>query len=195
MSFLKHSLSKEWNELVLGTKSAKHPFHQFVFTNIKNNCPESRTVVLRNVCKEKRMIEFNTDNRSPKYYDLLENKNISALFYDSERKVQLRFNGEANILNNDSERLIIWEQLTRESKICYMGNFKPSTKLEIYQPNIPSKKITEISNDEYLLGYQNFARIQITISSLDWLLLHSSGHKRIKYEWKGNEQHETWIAT
>ncbi len=195
MTFLKNTLSNEWNELALGTRSAKHPFHQFVFTNVKNDSPESRTVVLRNVSEATRIIEFNTDNRSPKYSDLITNNNISALFYDHIRKVQLRFNGKANILKDETEKLTIWNKLTRESKICYMGDFKPSTNLNIYKPNIPSKKITELSNDEYLSGFKNFARIQISILKLDWLLLHSNGHKRIKYEWINGKQFENWIAT
>ena len=195
MSILKNYLTRELDELVLGTKSAKHPFHQFVFTNITDNRPESRTVVLRNIIKEKQIIEFNTDKRSPKYSELKINNNISALFYDSTRKVQLRINGNANILSDNSKKIQIWENLTRESKVCYMGDFSPSSKLGSYSPNIPKKKITELTDDEYSSGYLNFARIQIVFSTLDFLLLHSNGHKRIKYTWTNGGLEETWLAT
>ena len=82
-----------------------------------------------------------------------------------------------------------------ESKMCYMGKFAPSSIINKYEPNIPLKKITEISEEEYNLGFINFINFQIKINSIDWLYLHSSGHKRIMYKCKNNKLITNWLAT
>ena len=52
-------LNNEWNNLISATKTAKHPFHQFVLSNSTNNHPDSRLVILRHVAKQNRTIGFN----------------------------------------------------------------------------------------------------------------------------------------
>jgi len=187
-------LENEWEHLVSATKTAKHPFHQFILSNSINNHPDSRTMVLRYVDKQNRKIRFNTDKRSPKYTALLNNNSIAALFYDYARKIQLRIKGNACI-NNENERRLTWDDMALESKMCYLGNNAPSSILQNYEPNIPIKKITEISDEEYELGYINFVNFEITIDSLDWLYLSSSGHRRVKYTWYENKIVTNWIAT
>ena len=187
-------LDNEWNNLIAATKSAKHPFHHFVLSNTIDNTVDSRVVILRKVDKQKRIISFNTDKRSPKYLKLLKNNQVSSLFYDKKRKVQLRTNGNVYLNNNITQRAI-WDNMALESKICYLGKFAPSSIIPNYEPNIPLKKITEISNAEYELGYLNFISFNIIIYRIDWLYLNSEGHKRIKYEWIDDKLNIDWIAT
>tara|TARA_B100001029_G_C15060367_1_gene457894 strand:- start:1203 stop:1790 length:588 start_codon:yes stop_codon:yes gene_type:complete len=188
-------LNKEWEQLYNATKTAKHPYHHFTLSNIVNNKPESRTIILRSVDKDKRTIRFNTDKRSPKYKALQKDKHISALFYSLERKVQLRVTGYVQLNKTKLELNTIWDSMERESKLCYMGKFSPSSKIKNYEPNIPLQKITDISDEEYKLGLNNFINIDIIIDNIDWLYLHSSGHKRIKYEWIKDNLNSHWLAT
>ena len=85
-------LNNEWGHLIAATKTAKHPFHQFILSNSIENQPASRMVILRNADKDNRLISFNTDKRSPKYSSLLKHNIVAVLFYDSKRKIQLRIN-------------------------------------------------------------------------------------------------------
>ena len=93
-------LDKIWNELILGLNSGKHPFHIFTVSTVKNNKPDSRSVVLRTVDKENKSISFHTDLRSKKILQIKEFENICALFYDKDSKIQLRIYGSASMETN-----------------------------------------------------------------------------------------------
>ena len=67
-------LDREWRELKLGVKKAKHDYHTFVFSTIHNDKPESRTVVLRALDKNKPQIWFHTDKRSQKISEIKKHK-------------------------------------------------------------------------------------------------------------------------
>ena len=187
-------LDNEWTHLLSATKTAKHPYHQFILSNSINNQPDSRIMILQNIDKKNRRIIFNTDNRSPKYSALINNNFVSVLFYDMVRKIQLRIKGIV-ILVPEPQRRISWNKMTLESKMCYLGDYAPSSILKEYKPNIPSKKITELNDEEYELGYTNFVKFDIKINSLDWLHLSSSGHRRIQYSWNENKIETNWIAS
>ena len=188
------TLENEWSHLSDGIKSASHPFHNFILSNSINDIPESRIVILRTINIQKRLIGFNTDKRSPKYAALLNNNNVNALFYDQKRKIQLRIKGKTNLAD---ERKIqsLWKNMALESRLCYMGKFGPSSVIETYEPNMPLQKITEISDEEYTLGLKNFIHFIIKIETIDWLYLHSSGHKRIKYIWDNKKFLASWLAS
>ena len=188
------TLEIEWGCLSDSIKSANHPFHHFVLSNSINDVPESRTIILRTINKQKRLIGFNTDKRSPKYKALVKNNSVSVLFYDEERKIQLRIKGKT-YLSSETKRRKTWDEMALESRLCYMGKFSPSSTITKYEPNIPLQKITEISNKEYSKGYINFISFEIIIDSIDWLYLHSSGHKRIKFELNDNNIKSYWLAT
>ena len=194
MNNFKDILENEWSQLIEATQTAKHPFHHFTLSNSSNNKPESRTIILRHTLPIERKLGFNTDRRSPKFSSLLSNNHIAALFYDIKRKIQLRIIGKV-FLNKEENRKKIWDKMALESKLCYMGKFAPSTIIKEYEPNIPLQKITEISKEEYNLGFTNFINFEIIIDSIDWLFLHSNGHKRIRYEWKKNKLSANWLAT
>ncbi len=72
-------LDREWQELKLGVKKAKHDYHTFLFSTIHNGEPESRTVVLRAQDKNKFQIWFHTDKRSQKILQIKKHKSVSAL--------------------------------------------------------------------------------------------------------------------
>ena len=58
MTERKEILDKIWNELTLGLNSGKHPFHIFSVSTVKNNKPDSRTVVLRLLKKKINQFRF-----------------------------------------------------------------------------------------------------------------------------------------
>ena len=98
-------IKSEWKNINLGIRKAKHDYHSFVFSTVSKNSPESRTVILRDFDEHKKAIWFHSDRRSKKILHLEENKNVSALFYDKSRKVQLRISGLAKIDDNFKKAL------------------------------------------------------------------------------------------
>ena len=63
-------LRKEWRFLNDGFQSAGHYYHSFIFSTIRNNFPELRTVILRSVDENSSSIHFHSDIRSKKIGDI-----------------------------------------------------------------------------------------------------------------------------
>ena len=96
-------LETEFEELNKAIKVAKHDYHTFTFATVDSNKPQQRTVVLRSFDKRKNEIAFHSDCRSPKLNQIQLNCNVSALFYDKGRKVQLRIIGKAGTTKVDGK--------------------------------------------------------------------------------------------
>ena len=191
MTEKKEILDKIWDELTLGLNSGKHPFHIFSVSTVKNNKPDSRTVVLRAVEKENKSISFHTDLRSKKVLQIKESENICALFYDKDSKIQLRIYGSAS---KETDSLIIkekWNSSKEMSKLCYLNKIPPSEVINESKDYLYGKE--ELNNIE--LGIKNFSIINIKISQIDWLSLNHEGHQRMLINYTSNNKIEfDWVA-
>ena len=174
-------LNREINLLKDGVKNGKSPYHLFSLTTINKRYPETRTVVLRDVEVDPLKIFFNTDYRSPKIKDIQSNPFCSALFYDANRKVQLRLKCESVIHYLDDIAFSRWQKTALQSRKCYMGPFSPGSKIDKWHPNFPldlkKKNPTKESSEA---GYKNFSSIELKINELDILELHHDGHIRFQ---------------
>ena len=181
--------SNQWNQLELAVKDAKHNYHLFALSTIDANSPDVRTVVLRNVNKNKYSISFHTDIRSPKFKQITKNPNVSVLFYDVQARTQIRMIGTASICGDEDMLKSLWGKLSKESKDCYMGEVPPSGPLH---GRTTINKIKETNPDD---GYNNFARVTIHVSKMDVLLLHHLGHRRIEFKLDGKKPVHQWLAS
>jgi len=184
----------EYRELNNAIQDGKHEYHCFYFATIQSKIPQLRTVVLRALNKEKNSISFHSDLRSNKVKEIKSNNNVSALFYDKKRRIQIRLQGKALIDENSKELKRIWSSMKSESKLCYMGPFAPGKKLNYFQPNLPNHNAQNITPKNNTIGYKNFCRVTINLEKLDWLQLHHKGHKR-KLFYLHNNSKPTWIAS
>ena len=187
-------IKSEWKNINLGIQKAKHDYHSFVFSTVLKNSPNSRTVILRDFDENKPAIWFHSDRRSKKISHLEENKNVSALFYDKSRKVQLRINGIADIEEDIEHNKKIWDSMRPESKLCYMGPYAPSQKISQFEPNTLEKSAHDLDKEDEHLGLSRFCRIRITIKKLDWLKLDYKGHQRLEFKF-GKKVKTQWIAS
>ena len=184
-------LDKIWDELILGLNSGKHPFHIFTVSTVKNNKPDSRSVVLRTVDKENKSISFHTDLRSKKILQIKESENICALFYDKDSKIQLRIYGSAS---KETNSLLIkekWNSSKEMSKLCYLNKISPGEVINEPKDYLYGKE--ELDNIK--LGIRNFSIINIKISQIDWLSLNHEGHQRMLINYTSNNKIEfDWVA-
>ena len=191
MTDRKEILDKIWDELILGLNSGKHPFHIFTVSTVKNNKPDSRSVVLRTVDKENKSISFHTDLRSKKILQIKESENICALFYDKDSKIQLRIYGSAS---KETNSLLIkekWNSSKEMSKLCYLNKISPGEVINEPKDYLYGKE--ELNNIE--LGIKNFSIINIKISQIDWLSLNHEGHQRMLINYTSNNKIEfDWVA-
>ena len=187
-------IKSEWKNINLGIQKAKHDYHSFVFSTVSKNSPDSRTVILRDFDENKPAIWFHSDRRSKKILHLEENENVSALFYDKSRKVQLRINGIADIEEDIEHNKKIWDSMRPESKLCYMGPYAPSQKISQFEPNTLEKSAHDLDKEDEHLGLSRFCRIRIKIKKLDWIKLDYKGHQRLEFKF-GKRTKTQWIAS
>ena len=187
-------IKSEWKNINLGIQKAKHDYHSFVFSTVSRNSPDSRTVILRDFDEHKPAIWLHSDRRSKKILHLEENENVSALFYDKSRKIQLRINGIADIEEDIEHNKKIWDSMRPESKLCYMGPYAPSQKISQFEPNTLEKSAHDLDKEDEHLGLSRFCRIRITIKKLDWLKLDYKGHQRLEFKF-GKKTKTQWIAS
>ena len=187
-------IKSEWENINLGIQKAKHEYHSFIFSTVSKNSPDSRTVILRDFNEHKPAIWFHSDRRSKKILHMEKNKKVSALFYDRSRKVQLRINGTADIEEDIEHNKRIWDSMRPESKLCYMGPYAPSQKINQFEPNTLKKSAHDLDKEDEHLGLSRFCRIRIKIKKLDWLKLDYKGHQRLEFKF-GNKIRTQWIAS
>ena len=169
-----------WVELKKGVTQRKHPFHLCFFSTIslseEKPEPETRIVILRDVDKETLMIRTNTDLRSDKVSQIKMSPITTMLFYDKEKKIQLRIKAESKLVSNEKEVEQTWNEAQEISKRCYYVPFPPKSKLE--KPF--SNESLDLDNEN--LGLNVFGLIRSKLLEIDYLNLNYTGHVRCKFE-------------
>ena len=178
---------EELNDLHSAVHDAGHDYHLFTIATVNDKTPEIRTVVLRDFNIKKFQISFHTDARSPKYSQVKSNPAISALFYSTQKRTQLRIHGNAIICKDQNLLNMLWSNLNKDSRECYQGEVPPSGK-------IPKPKIIN-DTSRSMSGFENFSRISIEIYSVEILRLHHLGHKRLLCDISKDPVEFQWIAS
>ena len=187
MKTIKKIYDNELNNLNHAVKDGKSLYHTFTLSSIKDNVPESRTVVLRDVKINPFKIYFNADYRSPKVKQLLSNNLCSALFYNIQSRTQIRLTCHAIMYYNNNFAKKVWDKTALQSRKCYMGPYAPSQQLKKWHPNIPLEYLKKDPDKKHSEeGYINFTHIELEIIQTDILQLHHDGHIRFKYDNQNN---------
>jgi hypothetical protein len=182
-------------EMSSAVSDYKNPFHLFVIGNSSENIPHIRTVVLRHFSISKKIFEFHSDIRSPKISELKTNPNFSALFYNPDQKVQLRFSGTVQILHKDASTKKRWKGISNSSRRCYLGPYDPSSIIDENHPNIPDEfRFGDPKIEQTEEGFKNFVIVRCQFSCIDYLSLKYSGHSRCRFDFKGKNVSVCWLA-
>ena len=156
--------------------NAKTLFHTLTLSSLDEGKIASRVVVLREFNSKERYLRFHTDARAPKIKHFQKNSNASILGYDPALKIQLKLQGNIEVhLNNDVTKAS-WNESTARSKKCY--SVEGGSSLEIDNPLDYDLKDGNIED-----GYLNFAVLKFKYTSLEFLYLKSSGHRRAIHSW------------
>jgi len=181
--------------LIEGVKDRQHPFHTPIFTNTNiNNLGDSRIIVLRYFDPGKCILNFNTDFRSPKVKNLVQNKNSLFLFYDLNLKIQLRIKTISNVNNQNDTAKIMWDKTTLMGRKCYLTKKAPSSITSYPEDGIDLHlKGKEPTKTDSEIGYKNFTVIESKIVEIDWLNLAASGHRRLNIKLNNKKPSFDWI--
>ena len=187
MDRIKKLYKEELEHLKDAIKNGSSLFHTFTLSSLNADFPELRTIVLRNLTINPLRIYFNADYRSPKVKELINHQYCSALFYDVNRRVQVRFKCKATVHYQNDVSNKVWVKTALQSRKCYMGPFAPSQKLDDWHPNIPKEYLkTDPEKKHSEEGYINFSHIELEVLESDILHLHHDGHIRFKVDNENN---------
>lgn len=166
--------------------NAKTLFHTLILSSLDEGKIASRVVVLREFNSKERYLRFHTDARAPKIKHFQKNSNASILGYDPALKIQLKLQGNVEVHLKDDVTIASWNESTTRSKKCY--SVEGGSSLEINNPAEYDIKDVNIED-----GYLNFAVIKFTYTSLEFLYLKSSGHRRALHSWD-DELVSNWLV-
>jgi len=180
-----------WGLLHEGVKSYKNPFHYGVFASVDDRFPSVRTVIVREVDIQQKIICFNTDTRSPKFGQLSANPHICWLFYDENLRMQMRCMASASLHVHDELADAVWKEARLNSKITYTAPHAPGTPLD--EPCLVDLNRDVISDEELQEARRNFSVVHTRVISLDWTFLHYKGNRRAFFDYQQNRQ--TWMQS
>ena len=166
--------------------NAKTLFHTLILSSHDEGKIVSRVVVLREFNSKERYLRFHTDARAPKIKHFQKNSNASILGYDPALKIQLKLQGNVEVHLKDDVTIASWNESTTRSKKCY--SVEGGSSLEIDNP--AEYDISDVNIED---GYLNFAVIKFTYTSLEFLYLKSSGHRRAVHSWD-EELTSNWLV-
>jgi 3-hydroxyisobutyrate dehydrogenase len=166
--------------------NAKTLFHTLILSSLDEGKIASRVVVLREFNSKERYLRFHTDARAPKIKHFQKNSNASILGYDPALKIQLKLQGNVEVHLKDDVTIASWNESTTRSKKCY--SVEGGSSLEIDNP--AEYDIRDVNIED---GYLNFAVIKFTYTSLEFLYLKSSGHRRALHSWD-DELVSNWLV-
>lgn len=175
METFDEGLAWVWAALNDGAVRRKSPWHTMTLATVTaDGIPDARTVILRGVDMEHRLLFCNGDIRAPKFAQMRDNGAVVAVLYSVPDKRQIRIRGHATVHHNDIIAAEAWAKTPEMARETYRTPYAPSTILSKNQAMVP------LSFEE---AYFNFAYVRIRISELEWLALSSTGHRRARYHW------------
>jgi 3-hydroxyisobutyrate dehydrogenase len=185
ISFSIDELEKDcWIQLVNGAIKSRSPFHTPCVATLNNGEVSMRTVVLRKALPLLKELRFHTDTRSNKWKELQNHDTISALFYDSSTRVQIRVKGKAILHFNDEMTSEAWQKTSLSSRRCYLTEASPSS----FSTTPTSGLSEDVEQENFTLaesevGAQHFGIVSIQVESLEWLWLNHAGHRRAFFDY------------
>jgi 3-hydroxyisobutyrate dehydrogenase len=183
-----------WDLHKLGCLKGKEPFHTFVLATRSEMGVDLRTVVLRKVNEEERLIYFHTDIRASKVEQLGFTDDTAILFYDPNRRIQIRIKAKAAFHTDDAIADSIWTETRLSARKYYLSQKPPGAVLNNCYDSLPQHLHGfDPEKEESENGRANFLVVSLKISQMDWLFLCSQGHKRAMIDYVEGDYKASWI--
>lgn len=179
-----------WELLREGVNSARSPLHTPCLGTLGANGPSLRTVVLRHCDEPQRLIGCHSDGRSAKVREVKREPQSSWLFYDRDRKLQLRLAGPVSVHLEDNVADRAWANTRAMGRACYNATTGPGQFVP--QPATAPSRISAQEEEQSARGH--FAVIACRIDFIDWLLLSAKGHRRAQFQWSGEGWTGHWVS-
>ena len=171
--------------LALGVADRRHPFHTPTLATIgPDGGARARTLVLRAFDAESRTVRLHADARSGKVAELLAEPRCALHGYDPAAGTQLRLEGRAAVHGADEVAVAAWAGSREMSRMCYAVEPGPGTPVET----------PPVAPRDAAAGEVNFRVILLRFVLLEWLDLDARGHRRARFDWRGDGMRATWLV-
>lgn len=184
-----------WNRMEAACLDYKDVLHCPIVGNRNQWGVNMRSVVLRKLKMAEKQLWFHTDIRSGKWAELQSDPAISWLFYSSEERLQLRVMGTVSLHYQNEITEAAWQSTSVNGRRTYLCNPGPSSI--IAEPSSGLSPALEDRNptvEESEAGKEWFAIVATEVQYLEWLWLHSKGHRRAAFHYeKGILTASNWL--
>lgn len=181
-----------WALLTRGKADRRHGFHfPVVATSSPSGLVDARTVVLRQVDRERRVLAFHTDARSPKLQGLTAGAPVAWVFYDPRRRQQVRARGSVGACS-PAAIAEAWARTSLSSRRNYLVPAAPGTPIASPEDGWVHAHLTAAEGET---GRAAFTVVETIIEHIDWLSLHAGGHLRASLVWNDTRRafDQSWI--
>ena len=161
-----------------------HPFRCPAVATSGADGPQLRTVILRAASAATRRLLFYTDARSPKVRELRQLTEMAWVFYDPNKRLQLRVWGAASLHQDDEMARACWETCSDDNRRNYGGQAVPGTALAAASPSVCPGSLDGSERGNFLV-------VACTVARMDALLLGPESHRRLDMRW----HEQAWVGT
>jgi 3-hydroxyisobutyrate dehydrogenase len=190
---LNNFIKKSWNLLFRAAQTRKGDLQKGIIATQNASSLTQRVVVLRACMVDKRQLIFFTDSRSPKVRQMRKAPEVSWLFWDASRKLQLRLNGIVSFRSEDSDTKEYWDKLPVSARKSYATVHPPSSPILQDSQDLPSdwEKMDKAATDRF---FDNFLVVVTTVDHVQCLHLHAEGHQHARFTWEEDKWEGQWLA-
>lgn len=188
---LERMLDIVWQHLARGVVDRGAALHQPVVATASADGPAARVMVLRGADRARHSLRFHTDRRAGKVTAITQDPRVAITGYDAETRVQLRLSGRAAELDAAASDAI-WSGIEGLGRRSYRTTAAPGSPLAEAGTGLPAEYAGAAPPSD--AGRCNFAALEITLDTIEWLLLAHSGHRRARHERHGEAWQGTWLV-
>jgi len=178
----KKTIREAGDQLKRAVMDKNHNFRFFsvATTGLADQPAQSRIVVLRSFSEDWEF-EFYTDHRSTKVEEIKQNPRLSALFWDSSRRVQIRIEARAEIHHRNELAKERWKRVQGDAQKAYNSPVVPGVEIESPEEayNWP---------DDY--SDRHFCVIRCV--AVNVRILQISGMEHLAFFYQKNDQSQSW---
>lgn len=158
-----------WRRLAQAAARRDTVLHSAVLATSGADGAEARTVVLRAADRGSRTLLCYSDARAAKLLAIATDPRVTWLFYDAERREQLRLTARAEIHHGDALAQAHWQALPPPARTEYAA---------VAAPGVPLS--ADGSPRDPAAAAAHFAVIACRVQALDYLQLDRAGHRRVR---------------
>ncbi|UGU15028.1 pyridoxamine 5'-phosphate oxidase family protein [Sinomicrobium kalidii] len=170
------------NDLRKATRKQRHRFRYFSMATCGiHGHVKQRMLVLRDVADDFTLTAY-TDSRSKKITHIKENNEVSLLFFDPRRFVQICITATAATEKDENKVLDLWNQIKPRSRKDYITDIPPGT----------------VIRDPSGVGHQDnvhyFTVLRLIPEKIEYVKLQKIHHLRILFVREGNSWNSDYLV-